>query len=260
MPNPKILLFDIETAPLEVYCWGLWDQNIGLEMVKEWTSVLSWSAKWLGDTDDKIMYEDNRSKKNVRDDKQLVKGIHSLLDQADIVITQNGEKFDSKKLNWRFAVHKLGPTVPYRHIDTLKECKKHFAADSNKLAHLSAMLCPSHKKSDHVKFPGFSLWKECLAGNIDAWNEMEKYNPQDVIALEAVYNEIQPWIKKIDFNIYKEGPITCNCGSARLQKRGQRFDYTNKSKYQRYQCQDCHKWTKGSVSLITKERKEELKT
>ena len=252
--GPKILLFDIETAPLQVYCWGLFDQNIGLEMVKEFTSVLSWSAKWYGDSDDKIMYEDNRHKKNVRDDKDLLKGIHKLLNQSDIVITQNGKRFDSKKLNGRFAIHELGPTAPYRHIDTLQEVKKHFAFDSNKLAHLSTILCPEEKKSNHAKFPGFSLWKECLNGNIDAWNEMELYNRQDVVALENVYNEIKPWIKTINFNVYTDiEKVLCTCGNSKLQKRG--FGYSNNGKYQKYQCTSCGHWMTSKFNLLEKEKR-----
>ena len=48
---PKILLFDIETSPLEVYTFGLFDQNIGLnQIIKDW-SVLSFSAKWAGSSE-----------------------------------------------------------------------------------------------------------------------------------------------------------------------------------------------------------------
>ena len=46
----KILLFDIETVPMEVYVWGLIDKRnkyISHEnVIKDW-SVLSWAGKWL---------------------------------------------------------------------------------------------------------------------------------------------------------------------------------------------------------------------
>ena len=44
----KILLLDIETAPNRVYCWGLWDQNIGLNQIEEPGYTLCFSAKWHG--------------------------------------------------------------------------------------------------------------------------------------------------------------------------------------------------------------------
>jgi hypothetical protein len=54
--GPRVLTLDIETAPLESYTWGIWDQNIGLNQIKsEWT-ILSFSAKWLGEK--KVIYGD----------------------------------------------------------------------------------------------------------------------------------------------------------------------------------------------------------
>ena len=92
---PKVLFFDIETAPILAYSWGIWDQNIGLNQIKEDWFILSWSAKWLGD--DKIMYMDQRNARRVNNDKKLLKAVWKLLDDADIVVTQNGKSFDQKK-------------------------------------------------------------------------------------------------------------------------------------------------------------------
>ena len=44
----KILILDIETLPMEVYAWSMWNQNFGLEQVIKHTTILSWSAKWMG--------------------------------------------------------------------------------------------------------------------------------------------------------------------------------------------------------------------
>ena len=33
--NPRILTVDIETAPLKVWAWGIWEPNIGLAMIAE---------------------------------------------------------------------------------------------------------------------------------------------------------------------------------------------------------------------------------
>jgi len=41
--KPKILLFDIETAPILAYTWDIWDQNIALNQIKQDWFVLSWS-------------------------------------------------------------------------------------------------------------------------------------------------------------------------------------------------------------------------
>src|SRR5271154_973437 len=181
MNKPRVLLFDIETAPMLGYVWSLWENNIALnQLYKDW-SVLSWSAKWLEDPPDKIMYADQRSAKNVEDDKNILKQIWKLLDKADIVIAQNGRAFDHKKLNARFVLNGMKPPSTYKIIDTLLIAKKHFAFTSNKLEYMSDKLCTKYKKLKHKEFPGFEMWLECLAGNKKAWKEMELYNKHDVL-------------------------------------------------------------------------------
>jgi hypothetical protein len=70
--GPKILTIDIETAPLEAWAWGLFDQNIALNQIKTEWSVLAYAAKWL---DKKaVIYADTggRGPRKVRDDKGLL--------------------------------------------------------------------------------------------------------------------------------------------------------------------------------------------
>ena len=231
--KPKVLIFDIETAPLRSFTWGIWEQNIPLNMIQSDWHVLSWSAKWLGDPPSKVMYQDQRKAKNVEDDSNLLKGIWKLLDEADVVITQNGKSFDEKKLNARFILNGFGPPSPFRHIDTKRIASKKFAFTSNKLEYLTDKLCVKYKKQKHKKFSGFELWSECLKGNQKAWKEMEVYNKYDVLSLEELYLKLQPWDNdNVKFNVFDPSKPKCNCGSEKLQKRG--FNYSNSGKYQRY--------------------------
>jgi len=116
-PGPKVLLLDIETAPILGYVWGLFDNNLGLNQVHTDWHVLSWSAKWLDQKT--IMYQDQRKAKNIEDDKKLLQGIWELLNEADVIITQNGKSFDIKKLNARFILNEMQQTSSYKHIITL---------------------------------------------------------------------------------------------------------------------------------------------
>lgn len=232
----KALLVDIETSPLLVYTWGIYDQNIGLNQIVEDWSVLAYCAKWL-DTK-KLIYADNRKAKNVRDDKQLLKGIWKLLDQADVVITQNGVEFDSKKLNARFAIQGMKPPSSYKHIDTRKIAKKHFKFTSNKLEYFTDVLGTKYKKLKHDKFPGQELWNECLKKNPEAWKEMEVYNKYDVLSLEEVYRKLIPWDNAVNFNVYRDDETSvCTCGSTKFTKNG--YFYSSTGKYQRYSCANC---------------------
>lgn len=257
--GPKVLLLDIETAPILGYVWQLWDQNVALNQIHTDWYILSWSAKWLGDPPDKVMYMDQRNIKNLEDDSKLLTKVWCLLDDADVVITQNGKKFDIKKLNARFILNGMQPPSSFKQIDTLVIAKKHFGFTSNKLEYMSNKLCTKYKKLKHAKFSGFELWRECLAHNKQAWKEMEKYNKYDVLALEELYNKMIPWDSSVNFNVYHDSEVNvCKCGSTDFRKRG--YYYTNVARYQRYKCNNCGAETRDRVNVLSTEKKKSLKT
>ena len=256
--GPKVLIFDIETSPILAHVWGLWDQNVGLNQIKSDWHVLSWAAKWLGDSPKKIMYMDQRNNKNIEDDTKILEGIWNLLDEADVVITQNGKSFDVKKLNARFIMAGLQPPSSYKHIDTKVIASSKFGFTSKKLEYMTDKLCVKYKKLPHKKFAGFSLWTACLAGNKAAWKEMEKYNKYDVLSLEELYMKMMPWDNSINFDVYRNNDTNiCKCGSKEFVKRG--FFYSSVGKYQRYRCSKCGFETRSRENLLTKEKRKSLK-
>lgn len=250
--RPRVLVIDIETAPIEGYVWGIWEQNVGLEQIKTEWSILSYCAKWLNEP--KLMFDHTggRGARKVRDDRKLLKGIWALLDEADIVVAQNGQKFDVKKINARLIVNGHKPYSPIRIVDTLLVAKKHFGFTSNKLAWQSMYLTDT-PKSEHKKFPGFELWKECLADNPAAWREMKKYNCIDVVSTEKVYLKQLPWIKSHpNIGAYRahHGVQCPKCGSHKLQRRG--YEVTQQSRFARLKCTSCGGWSREKQSLIEK--------
>jgi len=256
--SPRVLFFDVETSPIISYVWALFDQNVALNQIKQDWHLLSWAARWMGDPPGKVRYEDQSKAKNIEDDSNLLKGIWKLLDEADIVVTQNGKRFDVKKLNARFIMNGMTPPSDFKHIDTLVIAKKIFGFTSNKLEYMTDKLCVKYKKQQHKKFSGFSLWSECLKGNKEAWREMKTYNIYDVLSLEELHSKLAPWDNSINFNLYRDNTdFACNCGSKDFQKRG--FTYSTVGKYQRYQCQECFAWSKGSTNLFSKEKKQSLR-
>lgn len=255
--GPRVLLFDIETSPILAYVWGLYENNVALNQIHTDWHVLSWAAKWLDDPPSKVMYMDQRAAKNIEDDRRILQALWKLLDQADIVVTQNGKAFDQKKLNARFVIHGFQPPSTFKHIDTLILAKKHFGFTSKKLEYMSDKLNVKYKKLKHEKFVGFELWKQCLAGNPAAWREMEKYNKYDVLALEELYHKLVPWDDSINFNVYHDGTEhVCKCGSTDLERRG--FHYTATGKFRRYKCRDCGAWTRDRANLFSKKKKASL--
>jgi DNA polymerase elongation subunit (family B) len=247
MSNLRVLVFDIETAPMTAYIWGLKDQYIDVKQLKTDWYVLAWGAKWLGDPPSKLIYRDQRNTIPLEDDHAIIKELWQLLNEADIVITQNGERFDAPKLNARFILHGMKPPKPYKHIDTYKLVRKVAAFTSNGLDYLTHKLCTKYKKLSHRKFPGLTIWKECLAGNKQAWNEMKLYNTHDVLSTEEFYMKIRAWAPEsmpTPFVTDKVSALCKTCGEkGRMTKEG--TSIKNKFRYQRWQCQMCGKWATG---------------
>lgn len=246
MNKTKILYFDIETAPLEVLTWGIYEQN-ALTVNRDWF-MMSFAAQWEG-SKKIISYslpDFKGYKKNTIDDTKLIEQLWLLLDEADVVVAHNGDKFDIRKSNARFILHDLAPPSPYRTIDTLKVARRYFRFDSNKLDDLAKYL----KLGRKVHTGGIKLWLDCLDGDMKAWAKMVKYNRQDVVLLRDVYMRLRPWMTNHpNVNLVDEKENACpTCGSKKLQKRG--FHYTRVGKFQKYQCQNCFSWPHSGKNLI----------
>jgi DNA polymerase elongation subunit (family B) len=258
-PSVKVLLLDIETAPMLGYVWGLWDNNVALNQLKSDWYILSWAAKWLHDDPKNVMYADQSKAKDIENDKEMLRGIWKLIDEADVIIGQNHRAFDMKKLNARFIQNGFPPPSSYRMIDTLQIAKSKFNFTSNKLEYMSDKLCTTYKKLKHAKFSGFELWKACLAGNKEAWAEMKEYNMYDVLSLEELYLILAPWDSSINFNVFSNNDsVECNaCGSVEFSPNG--FKYTNSGKFHRLVCDNCGREHTDKENLLTKSKKKSLK-
>ena len=124
----KVLIIDIETSPIMGKVWSLWKQNVSLDQIEEDWYIMSFAAKWLGQ--EGVEYMDCR--RSIGKDKKLLKRLHELLEQADIVVAHNGDKFDIPKINARFILNGFQPPSPYKSVDTVKVAKKTFNFTSNK--------------------------------------------------------------------------------------------------------------------------------
>lgn len=257
MTIPRVLFLDIETAPIIAYVWGLWENNVGLNQIRTDWYVLSWAAKWLDSNE--VMQMDMRRDPASNDDSKILKRMWKLLDEADIVVTQNGRAFDVKKLNARFLEHGFKPYSPFKQIDTKLIAKKYFGFPSNKLEYMAKKLNLKNQKLTKREFNGFELWVGCLAGKRAAWNEMRDYNIQDVVVLEELWQRMEPWANSINFSLWSPSePHICSCGSRELQCRG--YAYTSAGRFHRYQCKKCGTWSRGKRNLLSKEEKAELVT
>lgn len=243
--KPRILLYDLETSPYQIEAWGTY-QTDALRIVRE-SYILCVAYKWLGEkTTHVVALPDFKKqyKKDRENDRELIKKLHGLFDEADIIIAHNGDKFDQKRSQGRFLRHKLPPPSPYRSIDTLKVARKYFALPSNRLDSLGEQLGLGRK----VQHTGKKLWFDCMDGDMAAWKLMKKYNKQDVDLLEAVYLVMRPWIANHPNLSVWHGQDACPaCDSTNLHFKGYR--HTQTQTYKRFRCRDCGKWSHDKTRL-----------
>ena len=237
--GPRVLVLDIETSPALVYVFDIWNQNIGINQVVEPTRMICFAAKWVGSP--KTLYFSDFH----QDHEAMVTAAFSLLNEADAVVTYNGDKFDLGHLNREFTELGLGRPAPFVSIDLCKVVKKHHRWLSNKLAWVTQRL----ELGGKLETGGFQLWRDCMDGDPKAWSKMRRYNKQDVVTTEELYIELLPWIDNHPpYQLYVsevegEEPACPRCGNASLQKRG--FALTKVSRFQRYQCSTCGSWSRG---------------
>ena len=167
-----------------------------------------------------------------------------LIREADVVVAHNGDKFDMRIINARIIQLGLEPIGPKQSIDTLKLAKENFRFTYNRLDYLGVFLGEGRKiKTD------FSLWNACYHGDEQALAKMVKYNIQDVILLEKIFNRMKPYVKRLPRLVEPMGTDeTCcpHCGGVSIQNRG--VYRTQSCTYQRYQCNRCRRYCRYKKS------------
>ncbi len=237
MTGPKVLFFDIETAPIEGYTWEMFDTNV--VAVKRPTYMMAWAAKWQGSTRviARTLPDYSGYKKATKSDAALVKELHGLLDAADVVIAHNAD-FDIKKANARFLANGIYPPSPFKAFCTLKLARRAFKFDSNRLDALGGYLGVGRK----IKHTGINLWTSCMDDDDPkSWAVMKRYNRQDVVLLERVFEKLRGYATNFpDSNMWTASNCCPVCQSGHIQHRGWNVSKTGRK--QRFQCRDCGNW------------------
>lgn len=241
--NLRILLYDLETAPLLAYVWQPREDYIPHERMIHDSFLLTWSAKWYGEK--KVMTGVLTSAEaRKQDDSRIVKALADLMREADVIVAHNAKNFDIPMFNNRLLKLRLPPLGPVSVVDTLAIAKKNFRLAYNKLDYLAGLLFNDHKIKTE-----FKLWEECYHGDPSALAAMSRYNVQDVKLLEKVFDALLPYAKGLTRLSDPSGPkdFACpTCGGTKLQKRG--FYRTQASTFQRYECTDCGRYSRARTA------------
>lgn len=140
----SVVYFDIETSPYLVYAYGLWKSNISHSQIIVPMQVTSISWLWEGDKEPQVMgWDDSKDEQGIFNilkkdrDRDLLRYIAPEVASADIIIGQNSDSYDIKKVNWRLNELGLSPIKNLITLDTLKLSRKVFSPPSHKLDYRS---------------------------------------------------------------------------------------------------------------------------
>jgi hypothetical protein len=209
----------------------MFDENISPDQLIDPGGLLCFCAHWVGSKEYIFMSEWDDGKHD------MAIALHDLLDEADAVITYNGNRYDLPKIRGHLMLEGLKPFAPPTSIDLIKTVKS-LGFVMNRLAYIAPLLGVGEK----MRHEGFQLWRSVLEGDPKAQKRMRKYCVQDVRVTARLYKHILPFIS--DHPHLGDNKGACGgCGSDHVQLRG--FRRTKYFKVQRLQCVDCGSWQTG---------------
>lgn len=255
MSKPKVLYIDIENSRMvvefETYSLYNIDQIHPKHIKHDWyITCAAWA--WLdlqtqkvGKIETVAVNDFPSYSKDFRDDRTVIKTLHNVLSQADMIVGHNSDSFDIKKINYKFIKYGLEPLDMPPTVDTLKAAKKYAKSSSNKLYYLAKEFGVSMK----IDLPS-SVMHAADNGCEKSLKKLVAYNKGDIKAGAELYFKMLPYIKNHP-NIKrimggkpdKNHPPCQNCGSSKTVKDGTVTQKTGK--YQRYRCMKCGSKTKG---------------
>ena len=254
--DAKILIWDAEISPRLGYYYGAYEVTPIKEVRPPILLSIAW--KWLGDKKANCLTLYDRPTVDSYNDKLLVNELWNLLDEAEIVVGFNNKRFDDKMANYFFVKHGMTPPSPYKEVDVMQNAKKYFKFDCNKLDYLGKLLVDGGKtKETYVDF-----WEDLLEGNRKerkkASEGMKKYNIEDVLVTERLYNKLLPWMTNHpNIALYAEQEHICpRCGNdSEFSVKSYRRTGMQINAIQ-YQCKNCGAYVTRKLS---KEERDELR-
>ena len=248
----KILVFDIETAPMRVWAWNTGEQYISPKNVIDDWYVICWAATWL-DGNEILHAVQTPSEARNNDDRRVCKKLWTLINEANIVVGHNINRFDVKKMNWRWLVHGLEEPLPYKTVDTLQISRQKFGATSKALDYLTKSLKIPNKSDTN-----FDLWVDCWNGDRKALKKMDAYCSNDVLINEELYIRLRGWATTHpNLGLYAKTQVCRNCGSPNLVPQLKKAT-TPANVYRTYRCSDCGKAGRYKKSIINTEHRKRL--
>jgi len=189
-PQPKILIYDIETARMEANVWWSGQQYLNGNSITSEPRIITVAYKWLGE--DKVHHLKWNKKQS---DKKLLKRFLEVYNEADYVIGFNNDKFDNRYINSRALKHNLEVNTHVKSLDLMKEAKRLFRLPSYSMNYIARYLGLETK----LQHSGLAMWEAIQYGTKkearEAMELMIDYNVQDIVVTEDVYLRMRKYLK-----------------------------------------------------------------
>lgn len=208
----KTLVIDIERRQGLARFFDLRTDYISPDYVERWPSTLCFAASWLGakTIEFHAAWDDH---------KAMTLRAWELLDEADLVVSYNGIRFDEKHLASDIIEAGMTPPSPFKSIDLLRTVRQRFGFESKRLTTVLDRLGMPSKNDKYDPL----LAEAAINGDPKAQARLKRYNRGDVAITSALYWRLLPWIK----NHPNVAPIrgidraTCpRCASQEVERKG----------------------------------------
>ena len=209
----KILILDIERLPGLARVWEPRSRYIAPRAFVQWPRLLCWAARWYGQKQYQFAAEwDGR--------EAMVSEIWGLYDEAEVVVTYNGIRFDNKHLRSEWLEAGLRPPRPWKDVDLFAVVKQ-FGFESKSLDTVTRRLGRPGK----ALLYDMEMAHAAAAGDEKAQKTLRRYNAGDVELTEWLYDRLRGWIPTHPFIGEHDGEeARCNqCGSHDLVNQPSKY-------------------------------------
>lgn len=238
MSDLKILAIDIETMPALVWTYDLFRPFISHKQIVEPSRISCFSYQWYGQKKVGFVseYHDTR--------EGMIEKLWELLDEADVVLGYNTKRFDYPWILGELMAEGKTKPSPVKHIDLYQTTKQNTRFLSRKLDYVSERLLGDKK----IDVNTMTLAIECGSKDPEvaakAWAKMKRYSVKDTALMFPLFERIRSYVK-MPHPVASDGISCHSCKSLNLQRRG--TEKTLVSEYQRYRCNDCGSWFRGTI-------------
>lgn len=188
----NILYLDVEISKSAYFNYGRRVPTTYLrpdDLIHEYY-MICWAASYVGG---KKVFSDCVSPPSARHwtDKQILRGLHDIMEGADIIAGHNVDSYDLKKINTRFLLNGLKP-IDKPTIDSLKIARARFAFEANDLD----SLCRRFGIKGKDKITNEDWLSIVRDGDKKTLEKVDKYCQGDVRNGKKMFEILLPYSRK----------------------------------------------------------------